>query len=335
MTLIEKAWYQGHKIAWLLLPLSGLFYLLSSIRRLLFKLGVKQSYHPQIPVIVVGNISVGGTGKTPFTIWLVEQLKQAGYKPAIVTRGYGNTLSAYPHVVKNNDAAQLVGDEPKLLAENCQVPVVIAPKRIDAAKTAKALGCNVVISDDGLQHYALQRDIEIILLDAKRGLGNGWLLPAGPLREGKWRLSSTKFVLYNCGANLPEDCLLEEQRSQALMISADEPRNMLEPELSYDKSASCNAVCAIGNPQRFYNSLAQCDIQIGDSKEFIDHHQFTEADFHFTHQRPVIMTEKDAVKCRHFAKQHFWFLPIEAKVNPIFKNNLINQLTELKTKYDI
>jgi tetraacyldisaccharide 4'-kinase len=200
---LERSWYQRFGWTWLLLPLSGLFGLLSSLRRLAFRLGVVRATKLPVPVIVVGNITVGGTGKTPLTLWLCQQLKQHGWRPGIISRGYGVQLSA-PLLVQPAGSAADFGDEPLLLAQRSGCPVVIFPNRVAAGHFLLAhTDCDLIICDDGLQHYALQRDIEIILIDAARGLGNGLLLPAGPLREGRWRLGHAALVLAN-GRALPE-----------------------------------------------------------------------------------------------------------------------------------
>ncbi|WP_111979473.1 tetraacyldisaccharide 4'-kinase [Algibacillus agarilyticus] len=327
MSKIEASWYNPNLITWLLLPLSGLFFLLSSLRRLLFRFNLLSTFHPGIPVIIVGNISVGGTGKTPFTLWLVKLLKSMGLKPAIVSRGYQANIKTFPHLLSSKDTAEQVGDEPLLLFEKAQVPVVIAPQRTKAAAfITQYTNCNIIISDDGLQHYALDRDLEVILIDGNRQLGNGFLLPAGPLREGKWRIKDHDLTLYS-GIN---------DRPNHMQIKPQAPINLLDPNRVFSNlSGAVVAVSAIGNPQRFYQSLAECGIDIDQKIEFIDHHQYQKTDFSQLYDQCIIMTEKDAVKCRHFATENYWYLPISAVVSDSFTSTLQNKIQGLVKKYEL
>ena len=197
MTWLEKRWYST-STPLLLLPFEWLFRLLVLLRRLAFRLGLKPSYALPVPVIVVGNISVGGTGKTPLVVWLVSLLRKAGYHPGIVSRGYGGKAERWPQQVRPDSDPQTVGDEPVMLAQRCACPIVAAPDRVAAAKLLlKHTKCDLIITDDGLQHYRLKRDIEIVVVDGERRFGNGHCLPAGPLREPQSRLAEVDFVIAN------------------------------------------------------------------------------------------------------------------------------------------
>ncbi|MCU4675664.1 tetraacyldisaccharide 4'-kinase [Catenovulum sp. 2E275] len=329
MNWFEKGWYGQHNWIYGLLPLSGLFWLLSLLRRWLFKIGLKKSHKLPVPVVVVGNITVGGTGKTPFVIWLVAELQKQGFKPGVINRGYGSELGKINKVVSTQDTAQQVGDEAKLIALNSKVPVAVGRNRIKSANLLMAQGCNILVCDDGLQHYKLQRDLEIILIDGSRQLGNHCLLPSGPLREGKWRLSSTPFVIQN--GSQPTEFSKFKFATQALP-----PKPILAGSVQkFDLNLAYYAVCGIGNPNRFYQTLNEKNIQLLEKYSFIDHHQFTLKDFDKCTGAGVIMTEKDAVKCYSFAQPNWWFLPITIKPDPEFIRLLLNQLTHLRNQYGI
>ncbi len=201
--MIEKIWYQNHPMLWilwpLLWPLSLLFGYLSKRRRLQYQSGEKSSYKAEVPIVVVGNITAGGNGKTPVVVWLVEELKSLGFKPGVVSRGYGGKAEAYPLLVDKETPAQQCGDEPSLIARRTGVPVAVDPVRANAVKALSDFNLDVIITDDGLQHYALQRDIEIAVVDGKRRYGNQKLLPLGPLREGMERLRQVDFIIANGG----------------------------------------------------------------------------------------------------------------------------------------
>lgn len=330
MNWFERGWYKQHKGTYWLMPLSLIFWLLSALRRKLFKLGLKKTTRVKLPVIVVGNITVGGTGKTPFVIWLIEFLQQQGWQPGVISRGYGSQIKHGLHLVQANDPACLIGDEVKLIHNRTQVPIVVGVKRVDAAAKLAELGqCNIIISDDGLQHYALNRDIEIILIDAQRQLGNQLLLPAGPLREGAWRLKTTPFVIYN---GLSNNELSNEKTHFhfTTQVQSAQPvvPNLKQPPNTFDSTKSYCAICGIGNPQRFWDTLDKVNISVADKRVFLDHYQYTATDFE-TLKTPVIMTEKDAVKCTLFAQPDWWYLPISISPCSEFVNKLSSQLVKL------
>ncbi|QUM76380.1 tetraacyldisaccharide 4'-kinase [Moritella sp. 24] len=324
MKIEEDIWYGNHWGKWLLAPLSVTFAAVTSCRRALFKAGIKTSIKPSVPTIVVGNITVGGTGKTPLVVYLCEQLMAAGYKPGIISRGYGSKAPEYPYIVNADSPVEHSGDEPFMLQQRTQCPLVISPVRTEAAAHLLAnFNVDVIITDDGLQHYAMQRDIELIVIDGKRRLGNGHLLPMGPLREGAWRLKTADFVICNGGNGLTDET--------DMLLAAAPLRKVINNELATpDNIKSIVAVAGIGNPQRFYTTLEQHDYVIEEHLSFPDHHAFTAADIEkFAAGRTVIMTEKDAVKCQSFAQDNWYYLPVNAHLDSGFLPKLLLKLKEL------
>ena len=325
MRLIEKVWFNNHPAKWLLLPmllpLSVLFWLLSSLRRLSFKFGLSKSYNVSKPVIVVGNIGVGGNGKTPIVIYLVELTRSLGLTPGVISRGYGGQAPHYPYLVNNDSTTFAAGDEPVLIQQRCQVPVAVGSDRIASAELLIAQGCDIIISDDGLQHYRLQRDLELIIVDGKRLFGNGLLLPAGPLREGQWRLAKSDLVIYN--GKEENDMQEHSYPSLHMLLRATEVCNLLTNErINLTDfimiNSSVNAIAGIGAPQRFFDTLTVNKLKIINQQSFVDHHSFTLADFHaFDDNIALLMTEKDAVKCRGFCKANWWYLPVDATFSQV------------------
>ncbi len=321
----EDAWYKEMYVSAWFMPLSMLYVDAIRLRRFLYRIGVLKKTKLPVPVIIVGNITVGGTGKTPLVIWMVEFLKQHGYKPGVISRGYAGTASANPlAVTADSDPAQ-VGDEAVLLSKRCACPVVVGADRVAAGRQLLSMNaCDVLISDDGLQHYALQRDIEIIVIDGQRRFGNGYCLPCGPLREPPERVKQVDLVVLNGGDELLEGELPMQCKGQHLVNLKTGERKAL----SDFNGIACQAVAAIGNPSRFFAQLAKAGLDC-QPHAFPDHHPFIAADLQFKEQRPVIMTEKDAVKCARFASDQYWYLPIDAELPEAFAQQL---LTLLKNK---
>lgn len=311
----EKGWYRQHPYTLLFWPLSLLYRLVAVIRRFGYQRGWFQSFAVEKPVIIVGNISVGGTGKTPFTLWLCKFLAEQGFTPGIVSRGYGARITEPVRVTSVHLACD-VGDEPLLLASKSHCPVVVCPDRVAAAQYLLATtDCDIVISDDGLQHYRLQRDLELVLIDGQRGLGNQQLLPAGPLREPVSRLQSVDAVIVNSG-----DFALAQYKMQLKPVTP----QALDGQNQW-RAQAVTLVAAIGNPQRFVDTVKSVGIEIKTAAFFRDHFAFDEqslADI----EGPVLMTEKDAVKCRSFAKPNWYYLPVEADLSDEFKFWLQQQL---------
>ncbi len=317
MKRLDHYWYTRSPWLLLLTPLSLLFRVVVGARRLAYRVGIKRSTRVSLPVIVVGNITVGGTGKTPLVVWLAGYLREKGYAPGIVSRGYGGTASHWPQQVRADSDPAVVGDEAVLLAATTGCPMAVAPDRVAAAQAlVDQGGCDVIISDDGLQHYALQRDIEIAVIDGVRRFGSGFLLPAGPLREPLKRLQQVDLVVVN-GLGDGDEHRMTLQQSDA--------HNLQDPDRVCALQGFCSqrvhAVAGVGHPERFFRALQQAGLQL-DSHTFPDHHAFRPEDIRFGDGRPVIMTEKDAVKCRHFATQDDWYVPVEASLSGKFREQL-------------
>lgn len=332
---LSAAWYTSSRWPCLLLPLSAIFYGLSAARRALYKSGVLKSSKASVAVIVIGNIAVGGTGKTPLTLALVRALLAAGYKPGIVSRGYGSQAHQYPYQVLPGSPVNEAGDEPLLLAEQSGCPVVIAPDRVAAIDALLAANeCDVVLADDGLQHYAMQRDIEVVVMDAKRGVGNGWLIPAGPLRESLGRLDSVDFVVSNGGqAVLPAHYSQYTMHIRPhLLRPLDQSQQAVEPQ-QWALSNTVHAVAGIGNPQRFYNTLRGLGFEVIEHS-FDDHHKFVPGDLQFNDDLPVFMTAKDAVKVRALGTpSNYWYLAVVAELDTAFVAAVLDRLTAIKQPY--
>ncbi|MDA6066246.1 tetraacyldisaccharide 4'-kinase [Idiomarina abyssalis] len=326
---LQKQWYKAnlHPLLILLAPLSLLFWLLTNLRRSFYHLGLIKRYKAEVPVIVVGNISVGGTGKTPMVVALCQWLKDEGWTPGIISRGYG-AKGPFPHSIAENDNAADVGDEPLLMRRRTDCPVVIAPKRAEAAQllSEQHPEVDVIISDDGLQHYALKRDIELIMIDGERGTGNGWLLPAGPLREGPWRLKGADWVISNYGRHAFARHVVDVTPGHWYRVDNDE-------KVELETDSSFNAVAGIGYPQRFFNSLSEQGVQVEKSQAFADHHVFSEEDFSQLSGKPILMTEKDAGKCQSFAQPDWYYQTIEAQLPEIMKTNLLAELERKKNAH--
>lgn len=321
--MIEALWYRRHPARWLLWPLSLLYGVLVALRRWLYQRGILKSERLPVPVIVVGNITVGGTGKTPLVIALVQQLRQSGWKPGIVTRGYGGRSAVWPRAVHADSDPAEVGDEPVLLAQSLKCPIIAAPDRVAAARQLLAgKNVDVIVSDDGLQHYRMQRDIEIVVIDGARGLGNGLLLPAGPLRELPFRLQSVDLVLSN-GGDAP-------LRMELLPEAAVRLDGEVSRPLSEFAGRNVHAVAGIGNPERFFTLLRDAGLRI-EPHPFPDHHHYQLEDLRFPDDNEVMMTAKDAVKCRRLASQKHWYLPVVARLNPAAQSRLDQLLQDLSS----
>jgi tetraacyldisaccharide 4'-kinase len=303
---LNRIWYDRAAPPWWLIPLSVLFGAAAGLRRFLYSRRLRRSTRLSRPVIVVGNLTVGGTGKTPLVCWLAARLAERGFTPGVVTRGYGGSSSGI-RLVKGSDDPKVVGDEPILLARRTGMPVAIGRDRAAAAQLLVETGCDIVVSDDGLQHYALARDCEIVVIDGDRRFGNGWLLPAGPLRERRARLDAADIVVVNGGRALLDGALsmrLEAKSAVALVGDHMTP-------LPAFAGVEVHAVAGIGHPERFFNMLRAHGIEVI-GHALPDHARLTPKDVDFPDSKPVLMTEKDAVKCRHAADQRHWYVPVSA-----------------------
>ncbi|MCB1736359.1 MAG: tetraacyldisaccharide 4'-kinase [Gammaproteobacteria bacterium] len=317
-------WWQPSFQAWLLWPISWLYRLLTSLRRLAYRIGLFKRYRAPVPVIVVGGILVGGSGKTPFTLWLVELLRKSGYQPGVVLRGYGGKSPHWPRRVEADSDPAQVGDEAVLIARRTGVPVCAGPKRRESVQHLVEQGCDVIVSDDGLQHYALDRNIEIAVVDGRRRFGNRMLLPAGPLREPISRLNKVHWVISN-GPN---------QRGEYRMDLRGDVLKRLdgarEAKLTAWQGRAVHALAGIGDPRRFFATLRRAGLQVQEHP-FPDHHDFTGEDLNFTPPLPLVMTEKDAVKCIPLAPPDadLWYLPVSAKVDARLERLILKELESL------
>jgi tetraacyldisaccharide 4'-kinase len=303
---LTRIWYDGAAPPWWLRPLSLTYGAIVGSRRYLYAKHLRGSVRLPVPVIVVGNLSVGGTGKTPLVCWLVSRLAERGLRPGVVTRGYGGSLRTV-RLIGPSDLPDAVGDEPILLVRRTGAPVAVGRDRPAAAQLLLNAGCNVVVSDDGLQHYALARDCEIVVIDGDRRFGNGWLLPAGPLRESPDRLASADAIVVNGGRAMVDGALsmrLDAKSAVGLVGGAVKP-------LAEFAGLSVHAVAGIGNPERFFNMLRSHGIEVI-GHALADHARIQAADICFDDQRPVLMTEKDAVKCAVLAGPRHWYVPVTA-----------------------
>ena len=326
MSWIDNLWYSPSWYHWpiiiLLLPLTALFWLLSALRRTLFRLNIKSSTDVPVPVIVVGNISVGGNGKTPLVLYLAKRLRQEGYHPGVLSRGYGGKNARYPLTVEQCSKVEVVGDEAILMRQHINCPLVVDPIRPRGAmELVEKHKCNVIICDDGLQHYALNRDIEIVVMDGKRRCGNHLLLPAGPLREASWRLDTADFLVLNGGLITNGEFLMSLEAGE--LINVKHPNKSLSIS---DLRFPVTALAGIGNPQRFFTLLQKMRVKLKDQISFVDHHAFIKKDIP---SGTVIMTEKDAVKCTQIAHDDCWYLPVSAKLTSQFESQLLQKLKQV------
>jgi tetraacyldisaccharide 4'-kinase len=287
-----------------MMPLSAIYAAISSARRSAYSIRLAGSTPVSCPVVVVGNLTVGGTGKTPLVCWLAGQLIELGFRPGVVSRGYGGSSRA-ARLVQSSDSSDQVGDEAILLARRSRVPVATGRNRPAAAQLLINAGCDVIVSDDGLQHYALQRDCEIVVIDGDRRFGNGRLLPAGPMRETPERLRQVDAVVVN-GGDAGSDGAL---RMRLLATSAVAMKYGTTKPLREFSSQPVHAIAAIGNPQRFFAMLRAVGISVIEHA-LPDHAKLRIDDISFADDLPVLMTEKDAVKCRDIAGPHHWYVPV-------------------------
>lgn len=311
---VERSWYRTSP-GWTLL--------FAPLEFLLRKSVAARQKHRKIlalspPVVVVGNISVGGTGKTPCVQALVKWARALGKNPGIISRGYGSKTAEFPLFVEPSTSVHDAGDEAAMLAQTCLCPVVIDPER---ARAWRALidqhDIDLVISDDGLQHYGLPRSVEIAVIDGGRGLGNGHCLPVGPLREPMERLTRVDFILQNGAGNIAVSAATQFTLKPTAWVQVKTGKTMALDAL--DTESTYQAIAAIGNPTRFFNTLHDLGLNVT-TTSYADHHAFSLADFTDFGSTPVLMTEKDAIKCRAFAEQNWWYLKVEAQLpEPFYK----------------
>jgi len=343
---LQREWQRLGGGALIFLPFTLVFRLIVAIRRRLFRWGVLPKWRARVPVVVVGNITVGGTGKTPLVIAIVELLKAKGWNPGVVARGYGRVprreqdplgvVRVYPELA----TPEHFGDEPVLIARRAEVPVFVSPDRPAAARSLLEAHpeVNVIVSDDGLQHYALARDVEIAVVDGERLYGNGLMLPSGPLREPVSRLAEVDAIVMNIagGAGALADAApgpprfpMRFEAERFMSVSGREERSVSEFALAA-RGHAVHALAGIGNPDRFFDHLARLGVNAR-RHAFPDHHLFQPSDLKIPGAEAIVMTEKDAVKCAAFADARAWFLRIGAKLPPDFEEFLLSRLAAART----
>lgn len=325
--MIERIWSGKSWLRWPLLPLSLLYGLITGLIRLTYRLGLRRAWRAPVPVVVVGNLTAGGSGKTPVVVWLTEQLQQRGIKVGIVSRGYGGKADAYPLVLTNETSAAQAGDEPVLIYQRTGACVAVAPKRCQAVQALLAhCAPQIVITDDGLQHYALARDKEIVVVDGVRRFGNGWWLPAGPMRETASRLRSVDAVIVNGGTAGENEIAMQLKPGEAIHLYSGRrlPVSQLSPVV---------AIAGIGHPPRFFKTLADAGVTVSKTHALADHQALSQAEITALIQpgETLLMTEKDAVKYRPYASasSDWWYLPVDACFNDAAADDLLNALASL------
>lgn len=306
---LDAIWYGGRvERAWLLSPLAAIFRLLTALRRAAYRAHWLRAPQLPVPVIVAGNITVGGTGKTPLVLWLVNALREDGWRPGVVSRGYGSSAGRGPAMVHADSEAVAVGDEPLMIARRTGCPVAVGADRVGCVRAVHAAGANIVVSDDGLQHLRLARSVELVVIDGVRGLGNGRMLPAGPLREPATRLDSVDAVVVNGGvARRPGNFRMRVEPAGATRLHDGATR-----ELAEFAGKKVHALAGIGNPERFFARLRDEGLDVI-AHPLSDHAPLSADTLMFDDLLPVFMTEKDAVKCASLAHDRCWYVPAVAR----------------------
>lgn len=322
--VLSKIHYSKSPASLLLLPLSVIFFLISYARKYLYQFNFLKSYKLKVPVVIVGNITLGGTGKTPLVIHLANELKKNGYHPGIVTRGYGSKVIGAAEVNPKSNTDE-VGDEPILIQKRTRMPVFVSKDRVMAAKALikKYKKIDVILSDDGIQHYRLMRDVEVIVIDGTRKFGNGYLLPAGPLREPIYKLNDVDIIVCNHKKVIDGSYLMKYKREVLINLKTNQ-----EISLNKIRLGNIHAIAGIGNPDLFFNDLKSLGL-VFDSSAYKDHYRFTKKDFKTMNDKNIIMTEKDAVKCEKFAQDNFWYLPVSAEINSKFIDVILKKLKHI------
>jgi tetraacyldisaccharide 4'-kinase len=304
--LFDWVWYRPNPLKWLLWPVSWIYVIVVRLRQFAYRFGIRNATKLPVPVVVVGNITVGGTGKTPCVIWLARALTGRGLRVGIVSRGYGGSAASWPQRVEAGSDPAIVGDEPILIARSTGCRVVVGPSRVSAARSLlDHEEVDVLLCDDGLQHLALDRDMELVVIDGQRGLGNGLCLPAGPLREPAARLQSVDAVIVNSGTS-------SIQNAVAATVVVDRVYQLagtMEKSLSEFHGQRVHAVAGIGNPNRFFDLLSNAGL-IVIPHAHPDHARLSAAQLNFHDSQPILITEKDGVKCQSFAAENVWCVAI-------------------------
>jgi tetraacyldisaccharide 4'-kinase len=310
---------------YLLIPVSWAVCLLVWLRRSLYRAGIPGCYRAPVPVIVVGNITAGGSGKTPLVIWLARFLKERGFHPGIVSRGYGGQAKVWPQQVRADSDYVAVGDEAVMIAARTECPMAVGPDRSQVVRTLlQHYEIDVVLSDDGLQHYALGRDIEIAVVNGERRFGNGYCLPAGPLREKPSRLDEVDIIVVN-GEGERREHPMSVNNQFAINMQTSETKSLQE-----FTDGRVHAVAGVGHPQRFFDGLRASGLQI-ETHEYPDHYQYKESDIDYGDHLPVLMTEKDAVKCMRFNNSRLWCVPASVEMGNAFGQRVLMLLGKVES----
>lgn len=323
--MIEHIWFGRSRLYLLLLPFSWLYGLITSLIRFSYRSGLRSAWRSPVPVVVVGNLTVGGNGKTPIVIWLVEQLKQRGLRVGVVSRGYSGKSDIYPLILSHDTRSEQAGDEPVLIFQRTNVPVAVSPKRSEAIRALlEKHELDLLITDDGLQHYALKRDFELVVIDGVRRFGNASLLPAGSMREKSTRLNSVDAIIINGGRAQKGEIPMQLRPGQAINLMTGEKK-------SVEALTSVIAMAGIGHPERFFVMLTQLGVNIIKKQIFSDHQHYTLSMLLplATEKQSLCMTEKDAVKCRAFAQPHWWYLPVNADLPSVQSKKLLTSIAAL------
>lgn len=314
--VMDRVWYGRSPCRWLLWPLGVCYRWIAGLRRLTYRWRIRPVTELSVPVVVVGNLTVGGTGKTPLVIWLAEELRQRGYSVGIVSRGYRGRAGTWPQAVHRDSDPARVGDEAVLLARATNCPVSVGPDRVKAAHALlDREQVDVLLADDGLQHLAMGRIMEIVVVDGERGLGNGMCLPAGPLREGGDRLAGAGSVVVNGGNWFPDEEIGGVFRAEPNVQDVRQLTGPARKSLESFRGMPVHAVAAIGHPERFFRMLTAASLQVT-GHPLPDHASLDAADLRFNDSAPVLVTEKDAVKCGRIAHDDVWCVPIKLSFRP-------------------
>ncbi|MFV1992490.1 MAG: tetraacyldisaccharide 4'-kinase [Acidiferrobacterales bacterium] len=340
MLFLQKHWYQLTWLSLVLFPLSILFCFFSLVRKKFYQYGFFKKININTPIIIIGNISVGGTGKTPLVIWLAKFLQSKNYQPGVISRGYGKNSSHNSSLVLADSLATEVGDEPVIIYQHCKCPVIVDADRVRGVnKLVAEHQCDIIISDDGLQHYRLERDVEVCVIDGVRGNGNGFCLPAGPLREPVSRLNSIDAIIVNKPVNNPaKPFKFDHKYKNTYEMSLQESGLVNVYDSSEKKDASSfqgetvHAVAGIGNPEQFFKHLENLGMQVI-RHPFPDHYNYQADDLLFT-DYPTVMTEKDAVKLWHNNENmapkmdQYWYLSVSVNVEQSFEEFILKKIEE-------
>lgn len=328
--VIEGFWYRESRLKWLLWPFHLLMCTLYLLRRFFYRTHLFKQIPSKTPVVVVGNITLGGTGKTPFIDWLVRRFQDKSISVVVISRGYGGSAKNVPLVVTDSTDVSLCGDEPKMLQQSLQIPVIVDPERSRAVEYAtRHYQPDVIISDDGLQHYKMARQYEFCIVDGLRLFGNRFMMPLGPLREPLSRLKQCDLIITNNSTELDKKQASQPQFSTQAVSLVNMTSNLeipLSSEQEIRPFEKCTALCGIGNPDKFKQTLIYNGFDF-DFVSFPDHHQFSQTDFSDFSEQAILMTEKDAIKCKAFAKDNWWFLKID-----IVPNTALTQAIETLSK---